>query len=425
MRRYGTCVGYGYKSLIGDGYNYMPKFIELRASNAHRWMHCHGQPQAIAGLPNESNEAADRGTVAHSLLETMLRLQISTDEIDRFYGKAILKKIDGRDVRHITVDEDMIKGVQHALEYVRGYLKRFPRADYHVECALDATPLIGYECGGTGDVVITNLPIEIVVVDYKNGIGHVDHVDNDQLHVYGLGAIVEYMDDVTPNTKIRMVIVQPNSRNKGEGPVREVVYTYQDLMQFAKRAAIAAKAAYSKNPKRIAGDYCTFCRAAGSCRTYADRALAAAAIEFSDLQEGIDLANPNNLSAEEMATALKNATMLRRWLESVEEEAIRQLLKRKEIPGFHLVKSTPHRRWDDTDNVLAVVKTFGKKWFEELAPRMPLSPAMMDRRLRRKLDGNPDLLDKLQGNITRNPVQPKVAPLDDSREPYDPAEDFK
>lgn len=408
-----------------------PIKIELRASNAHRWMTCHGQPRAVAGMVESSSSAADKGTVAHALLETMLRLNIPADEIDRFADKPMLKTLgEGKTLRrvdHIVVDDEMMKGVSHAIDYVRSYLAANKGADYEVEVTLDASSLVGYETGGTSDIVITDLPREIAVLDYKNGVQFVDHSDNEQLHIYGLGAIAKYVAEVTPKTSIRMVIIQPNNRDGG-GPVREVVYTYDDLMLFARKAAAAAKAAHGKNPARVAGEHCTFCRAGGMCKVFAEYTLNRAGFDFADVQQGGDMSvrDARNMDPEEMAQVLAAKSVLVRWLDSVEAEAIRQMSHNTKIPGFKLVGSRPHRRWDDPDAIIkTVLKQKDQTLLDELCPRTPLTPNRIQQRLGRKRDGNPKLLKKLETHITHNPIEPRVAPEDSARPLFNPAADFR
>lgn len=405
--------------------------IELRASNAHRWMTCHGQPRAVAGMVESSSSAADKGTVAHALLETMLRLDLPSDEIDQFADKPMLKTLgEGKTLRrvdHIIVDEEMMKGVSHAIDYVRSYLALNKEADYEVEVALDASSLVGYETGGTSDIVITDLPREIAVLDYKNGVQFVDHSDNEQLHIYGLGAIAKYVAEVTPKTSIRMVIIQPNNRDGG-GPVREVVYTYDDLMLFARKAAAAAKAAHGKNPARVAGEHCTFCRAGGMCKTFAEYTLNSAGFDFADVQQGGDMSvrDARNMDPEEMAQVLAAKSVLVRWLDNVEAEAIRLMSHNTKIPGFKLVSSRPHRRWDDPEAIVkTVLKQKNQALLDELCPRTPLTPNRIEQRLSRKRDGNPKLLQKLVSHVTHNPIEPRVAPEDSARPLFDPAADFR
>lgn len=404
--------------------------VELRASNAHRWMTCHGQPKAVAGMVDSSSSAADKGTIAHALLEMVLRLDIPADEISRFADKPMLKFLgegkSKRRVDHILVDDDMIDSISHAVDYVRSYLVLHKEADYDIEVTLDATALVGYETGGTSDIVITDLPRELAILDYKNGVQHVDHEDNEQLHIYGLGAISKYLQDVTPQTTVRMVIIQPNSRGKG-GPVREVVYTYDDLMLFARKAAAAAKAAHGKNPTRVAGDHCTFCRAGGVCKTFAEHTLERAGLDFVDVQQGdsMTLRNPLNMDADEIAQVISARTVLRRWLENVEAEAIRQMLARNKIPGYKLVNSSPHRRWDDDTAIVKILAARkDKTLFEELCPRVPMTPARFTQRLSRKRDGDAKLLAKLEPHVTHNPIEPRIAPESDNRSPFNPADEF-
>lgn len=402
--------------------------IELRASNAHRWMTCHGQPRAVAGMVESSSSAADKGTVAHALLETMLRLDIPSDEISQFADKPMIKFLgegkSKRRVDHILVDDTMMEGVSHAVDYVRSYLTAHKGADYEVEVALDASPLVGYETGGTSDIVIVDLPREIAVLDYKNGVQYVDHSDNEQLHIYGLGAIAKYLKSITPQTAIRMVIIQPNHRG-GDGPVREVVYTYDDLMLFARKAAAAAKAAHGKNPARVAGEHCTFCRAGGMCKVFAEYSLSRAGLDFADIQQGGDMSlrDARNMDPGEMAQVMQAKRTLIQWLDNVEAEAIRQLSNRTKIPGFKLVGSKPHRRWDDAERIVKLLTKY-PSLFEELCPRTPLTPARVSSRLSRKRDGNPKLLNKLVQYITHNPIEPRIAGEDDPRPLFNPAEEF-
>lgn len=364
--------------------------------------------------------AADLGTVAHALLEVALRLNFQSDELDRFLGKPMLRTIEGRRSDHILVDEDMVKAVSYALDYVRSYLATHPKADYEAECLLDASSFVGYESGGTSDVIIHDLPREIAVVDYKNGVQHVDHNDNEQLQIYGLGAIDKFSSRITPRTKIRLVIVQPNSRGEG-GPIRETVYSYQDLLDFAKAAALAAKAAYSRNPPRLAGEHCTYCRAAGNCRTYADRALQAAALDFAVISDDMPLEDAAAVSSTDLQRLLTAAKYLRDWLDSLEAEATRRLLLDSEaVPGYKLVQSAPHRRWDDVDRVTNLVQTYAPTRLDELLPRSPLSPAQMSKRV-----NDARLLQLLQKRVTHNPIEPRVAPEEDKRVAYSAGDDFK
>ena len=152
----------------------------------------------------------------------------------------------------------------------------------------------------------------------------------------------------------------------------------------------------------------------------------AARIEFADLEQRDHMAldDPRRLKPAEMADVLAGAMMVRQWLNAVEQEAIRRLVERRTIPGFKLVQSSPHRRWDDPDAVAKFLQKY-PDLFEDLVPRVPLTPARIEQRLSRKRDGNPKLLAKLATRMVRNPVEPRVAPLDDVRPEYHRGDEFE
>lgn len=137
----------------------------------------------------------------------------------------------------------------------------------------------------------------------------------------------------------------------------------------------------------------------------------------------MSLRDARNMNPEELGHVLEAKRMLIRWLETVEDEAVRQLSVRTKIPGFKLVGSKPHRRWDNDEQI---VKSLAKypSLFEELCPRKPLTPARVTSRLSRKRDGNPKLLEKLSKHITHNPIEPRVASEDDPRPLFNAAEEF-
>lgn len=133
-----------------------------------------------------------------------------------------------------------------------------------------------------------------------------------------------------------------------------------------------------------------------------------------------------NMDPEEMAQVLAAKSVLVRWLDSVEAEAIRQMSHNTKIPGFKLVGSRPHRRWDDPDAIIkTVLKQKDQTLLDELCPRTPLTPNRIQQRLGRKRDGNPKLLKKLETHITHNPIEPRVAPEDSARPLFNPAADFR
>jgi hypothetical protein len=129
--------------------------------------------------------------------------------------------------------------------------------------------------GGTSDVVLAN-DDELVVVDLKYGAGVIVEPDADQLFCYmvGLRALVG------KRKSYRNVIIQPRARHM-DGPVREYVITDAELDAFNARLLHAVEANYKRTEPRTSGDHCRWCRAAPTCKTFAEKAIAVAIKEFS------------------------------------------------------------------------------------------------------------------------------------------------
>jgi hypothetical protein len=390
--------------------------IEIRPSNAHRWLVCHGQPSATRSLGDSSSKYADRGTVAHALLELTFRLDLQEADLAGYEGKTL------NGMPPIPVDELMIRGIGHAVDYVRSYKTRYPASDYHIERVINID-LGSVATSGTADIVIDNLPHEMVIVDYKNGVVHVDHEENPQLQLYALGYVQESEDRVMSKTRIKTVIIQPNSRGAGL-PVREDTTTRKELEKFNALARAAVKEIYGPDPQRVAGEHCRFCRAAGQCVTYADFVLAQAGLEFSKVEDDAPIPDPRDMQPADMARVLRSIDRLRAWLVSVEELAIQRMLDGQAVPGYKVVQSQPRRRWDDEAGVLAIVRRLGLP--EDLvAPRSVLTPAQLEKLARGKAPKlRPVQWASFVRHITHNPIEPRVAPEDDRRALYRPGTEF-
>lgn len=391
--------------------------LEFRPSNAHRWLVCHAQPRAVVGMPDRPSKYAERGTVAHALLEMALRLDYAEEELDRFEDK-LLK---GEGIPAIEVDEKMIRGVGHAMDYTRSFTTRNHGSDYHLE--YETSVRIGdYDVPGHADIILDHLPHEIAVVDYKDGVVGVDEEENPQLTLYLLGYIQEHRKRLHKDTVFRLVIVQPNAQDN-RPPVRETVVSYEFLKAFRTKALAALHAAHDPTSPRVAGHHCRFCAAAGQCKTYAEYVLQEASIEFSE--EGL-MANreAEDLTPEEHALILAGIPRIQAWVLSVQERAIERMLCGEKLPGYKVVGSRPQRKWDDEEQVIKLLVR-RKLNLNTYAPRSPLSPAKLEKTTKgKKATLKPEVFQAISKRITHNPVEPRVAPIEDKRRPWIPGSEF-
>lgn len=392
--------------------------INLRASSAYRWMNCPGSAKAAIGLPDKSNIYAERGTVAHALLEMALVMDLGEEDLWWYDGK----HMPDATVPQIKIDEEMIRGVGHALDYIRSYCTLNSSATFFSETEVDLRDHTGYWITGTSDAIIENFPEELVVVDYKHGVVGVDEEDNPQLLTYGLG---HWVKRGLPKVKsFRLVIIQPRARDD-RPPVRETVIPLKDMRAFERRVVDAAKAAHQKDAPRKAGSYCRFCRVAGTCRENATATLAQARMDFKDLEDP-EPRMPTDMTPQDIATVLSAADRVRAWLTAVEGAAIEQMLNRDTlIPGYKVVGSQTRRKWSDEQRVLALIP---KTDLDRYAPRSPITPTQLEKVASAKRTPNPvaaRLWERARAMVVRNPQEPRVVPQTDPRPPFVPGQEFE
>lgn len=246
------------------------KHAKLSPSASHRWLVCPGSVEANVGKPWEQSVHALEGTSAHALLEVCLRLG---SEPETFFGGTLQPG-------HMPVDEGMVDGVGYALDYVRAYVANNPKTKVLVEHEVVFGPQIGAPAElafGTSDIILDNYPTEVVVIDYKHGIGiSVSVKDNSQLLLYALGM----REQRGRYQRYRKVVVQP--RLPKRKPVQEApaLSDTQIIKWVDKVVKPVVPVALSKNAPRVAGSHCRYCAADGNCQAQYTLVMEAAKKEF-------------------------------------------------------------------------------------------------------------------------------------------------
>ncbi len=236
----------------------MGKHAILSPSGAHRWMNCPGAPAMEQGQPDPGGAYADEGTAAHFLASECLnnncdpvqylnrKIVVGADaETDTDGAQWAGDEETGFDQRQeYEVDGDLISNVRTYCNNVRQY------ADGNVlmvEFALPIGHLTGEEgATGTGDVVIVaDDGDELQLHDLKYGHRHVSPEQNEQLMLYGLGAL-EAVNLVGYEPKrVRLVIHQPRVFDApGEWSL-----TLDELLQFGERVKERARHSNDRSPR--------------------------------------------------------------------------------------------------------------------------------------------------------------------------------
>ena len=346
----------------------MSAHARLSCSGAYRWRACPGSPRLEAQFPETTSPYAEEGTRAHLLLETaaLLGLERVADALDL---------VDG-------ADAEMAEHLQPVLDWVRREQASRPGCEVFFERRVDPGKALGRrDTWGTVDIMLfDHARAEIVIGDLKYGAGQaVEATDNTQLRLYAVGALARV--SLTAE-RVTMVILQPRAYH-ADGPVRAETLTRAELEAFAAEMKTAATATDDPDAPLIAGEHCHFCRAAGACSVLADYSLSVAREAFAALQQP--------LQPERVARLLREADTVRGWLKALEAHALELANSGTELPGWKLVARRGHRRWLDPDQALVQLATTYGVDASTLAPPALISPAQVEKVIKRETGKKPDL----------------------------------
>jgi hypothetical protein len=388
------------------------------ASKAPRWVRCPGSIALEATVEKTSSRYADEGTAAHTLASLCLE---QGQPAIAFAGRLI----DAGD-RKFEVDEDMLENVQLYVDYCNA-LRSVGDLSF-VEQRVDFSADIGQPNSfGTSDFLCL-IGDELVVVDLKYGMGvRVDADENEQLMLYALGALNE-LALVADIKTVRLVIHQPRMNHLSEWPC-----TVADLRRFADIAKGRAYQAALQN----AADFlapgekqCKFCPAKAVCPALAADILRTIAPVAAASDAGFDdltaetMPQAAGLSNEVIASILPKLDLIGDWCDAIKARAHRELLNRREVPGYKLVAGKRgNRAWSNEAEAEAAMKSMRLKQ-DEMYDFKLISPTTAEKRLK----DAPRRWNKLSGLITQKDGAPTLAPISDSRPALligDPADDFQ
>lgn len=378
-------------------------------SASKRWMNC---PGSIAlsdriGRDDGSSFYAAEGTMAHKLLEGLLKGDIPPTDLPRWIGHVEI--IDGHE---ITVDADMVRHVEEARDFIAYMRESFHfQAEVHVERKLDLS-WIAAGMYGHADAILET-PEELVVIDFKYGAGvSVEAQDNPQLLTYAAGAIHE---TDFKGSEITVLILQPRARD-GE-TVRRARYDWLQVMGHSVALREAVLEAESEAPRLAAGDWCRWCPASHGCTTYARWCFepTGLVLDPDDMTLGGDRPMvPDEMTDEQIAAALERANEIEHWVKAIRAEAMSRIEGGRAVPGWKRVEKRAIRKWSLDDNqILNELTRRTNLAPEQFLKSELLSPAQVEKIVGKKrtdvLDG---IVEKVSSGYTLAPAgdqRPDVA----------------
>lgn len=364
----------------------------LSPSGAKRWLHCTMAPTMEDGIPDSGSVYAAEGTAAHSLAE--LKLQYETGKITKRTFTLRYNKFKANNEFFSPEMDDYVD------EYVGTVMERFnalPNASIDLEVRVDYSDWVP-DGTGTSDVVIAADGV-IEVIDLKYGKGVLVSAEwNEQAMLYGLGAFHEY-DMIYDFQEVRMTIVQPRlgSISTFEMTIEELLSWANDFVKPQAEKASKGEGEFDPSP-----DTCQWCKAKGFCKARAEKNLEIAAYEFAD---------PNVLTANQVADILAKAKEITSWIKDVEEYALINVRDNDlVIPGWKLVEGRSNRKLTDEEAAIFVLEAEGFEDDDILKPRTLQTITALE-----KVVGKKRFVELLGGYVVKPEGKPVLVPEEDKR----------
>lgn len=336
----------------------MPKHAKLSASGAELWTNCPGSVHMAELFPETTSPAAEEGTLAHALAQTMIEnartgsispqisaeYMVERDNVNAFYS--VHKELAGS-------FDDMKKTLEPYVDYVieeyEAIRKKDAAAELMTEQHVDFSDIVPGGFGTSDVVIIGDDTCEVIDLKYGKGVP-ISAIANPQIRLYTYGTMSAF-DLSYDFSRVKMVIYQPRLDS-----VTSEELTADDLRSWGKAVIVpAAKRALSKSPKYNPGPWCKshFCPAAGSCKARAEKMH-----EFEDM---IERRRKDNavLSGDDMGRALSAAREYTAWAKDLENEALELAQSGEAVTGWKVVESVAKRKYKSEEIVAATLVKAG------------------------------------------------------------------
>lgn len=336
----------------------MPKHAKLSASGAELWTNCPGSVHMAELFPETTSPAAEEGTLAHALAQTMIEnartgsispqisaeYMVERDNVNAFYS--VHKELAGS-------FDDMKKTLEPYVDYVieeyEAIRKKDAAAELMTEQHVDFSDIVPGGFGTSDVVIIGDDTCEVIDLKYGKGVP-ISAIANPQIRLYTYGTMSAF-DLSYDFSRVKMVIYQPRLDS-----VTSEELTADDLRSWGKAVIVpAAKRALSKSPKYNPGPWCKshFCPAAGSCKARAEKMH-----EFEDM---IERRRKDNavLSGDDMGRALSAAREYTAWAKDLEDEALELAQSGEAVTGWKVVESVAKRKYKSEEIVAATLVKAG------------------------------------------------------------------
>ncbi len=370
----------------------------LSASSSHRWLECPPSAIAAEAYPDQDTEFTREGTLAHEVAEFVVTTDADTTKGSNYYRDLYDWFETG------SINDEMIECARAYRDYIQEQYK----GDGHLtllEQRVDFSVWVPNGFGTADCIIIQGDTMD--VIDYKYGKGvAVSAYENPQMKLYGLGALNDYgfLADVE---KVRLHIFQPRINN-----ISVYQLSAEELQAWGECVKPIAEKAAKGQGKFKAGNHCKFCPHAGRCRELSKYCTE------TIKTHGLTTRLPK-LAPFEVAEILEMEATITLWLKKVREQALASMMAGEEVPGYKVVAGRGSRGWACDLDVAKILEDGGYSR-EDFTETKLLSVAQMEKAI-----GKKKVAELLSGQILAHTGAPTIAPENDRRPAYNPADDFE
>lgn len=326
------------------------KHAYLAASAADRWLHCPGSARLAALFPESHSDAAEEGTLAHSMAQHMIEQQAGIDrsaELEKD-EKAVADFYKGH--KEMPGSADAMKRIlEPYVDYIMAEFetlkKTDPAAVLMTEQRVDFSEYVPQGFGTSDVVLVGGGRIEVIDLKYGKGVT-VRAQNNPQIRLYAIGAL-DLFDGMYEFDTVKMVIYQPRLDN-----VTEEEMPVADLVSWAEKVVKPkAEEAAGENATICPGRWCDdhFCPAAARCKKRAEWIL----------KMGQFVKDPELLTDDEMGEVLTRLDALQSFVKKATNYAIDAITNGHPIKGFKIIEGQSRRKYKDEDKVAAAAIAAG------------------------------------------------------------------
>ena len=390
------------------------KHAKLSASGSYRWLICSGSIQAEEKYKNENNIFSVEGSVAHELADMCCKAGVDAIQFlgkkipkefvkDKRNKKFFSKKHMGNEALSKTFERDMCEYVQDYLNYVKSY--ETENSVLYPEQRVDFSNYIPEGFGTSDNILIVPDKKTVHIFDLKYGKGvQVWAKKNSQGMLYGVGVMNDYgfMYDIKT---IVIHIIQPRLGHYDKWKI-----TPEELYKWANYASKQAAKTLKKNPKRTAGDHCTFCKAKDDCKALLKWTEDIIGAGFEDISEkGLDaLKDPFDIEPKKRAMIINSRKMIEKFMLAVFESSVSYAEAGGKFVDLKLVEGRTNRKYKLPKAEKKLKKKLGKKAYK---PNQLINLGEAEKLLGRKEFADLDITDKPKGSLTlvdRKDKRPEV-----------------